>query len=126
MKPSLCAIAIFCLLSVATFGQHEKSKPKPLDVPVCFIKSEQFDHMREDEKLTYTAGLMDGFYASALFGANEEAVAHLNSCTKQMAIEQISAITAKYVKDHPEEWHLPLSVAAYNALNDACPRQHGR
>jgi hypothetical protein len=126
MKPSLSAIAIFCLISMATFGQHEKSKPKAMDVPVYFIKAEQFGGMREDEKLTYTAGLMDGFYGSALFGANDEAVSHLNSCTKPMPIEQISAIISKHVKDHPEEWHLPLSVAAYNALNGACPRQHAR
>jgi hypothetical protein len=64
---------------------------------------------------------MDGFYASVFFGATDETVANLNSCTKDMDSKQISAIITKYVKDHPESWHLPLSVEAYNALNTACP-----
>ncbi len=77
--------------------------------------------MSEADRMLYTSGLMDGFFASALFGASGETVASLSSCTRDMDSKQVSAIITKYVKDHPESWHLPLSVEAYNALNAACP-----
>jgi len=38
-----------------------------------------------------------------------------------MDSKQVLAIITKYVKDHPEVWHLPLSIEAFNALNAACP-----
>jgi hypothetical protein len=38
-----------------------------------------------------------------------------------MDSKQLTAIVTKYVKDHPESWHLPLSVEGYFALNAACP-----
>src|SRR5580704_1658305 len=77
--------------------------------------------MTDAARVFYTAGLMDGFYASALFGATDKTVANLHLCTKDMDSKQVSAIITKYVKDHPESWHLPLSVEGHNALNAACP-----
>jgi hypothetical protein len=38
-----------------------------------------------------------------------------------MDTKQVSAIITKYVKEHPEGWHLPLSAEAHSALNNACP-----
>lgn len=122
MKTRLCILIVICTCAVA--GQEQKSKREPTRVihePPYYYKAESFLDLNEADRLVYTSGLMDGFYASAFFGANEETVKNLTSCTKDMDSKQVSAIITKYVKDHPESWHLPLSIQAFNALNIACP-----
>jgi hypothetical protein len=116
MKLALCFL---CVLAVATHGQ--KQKPRVLFAPPHYFQAEAYVELSDSSREMYTMGLMDGFYMSAFFGASDETVANLSSCTKDMDSKQISAIITKYVKDHPENWHLPLSVEAYNALNKACP-----
>jgi hypothetical protein len=106
------------LLSV---GAAQKQKPRILYAPPAFYKTETFVEMNDADRQVYTAGLIDGFFASAFFGASDETVANLNSCIKDMDTKQLSAIITKYAKDHPENWHLPLSVLAHSALDKACP-----
>jgi hypothetical protein len=120
MKWCMFALCILCLLATGTQSRPQK-QPRVLFSPPSYYKAEAFVELNDAERQMYTAGLMDGFYASALFGASDETVANLTSCTKEMDSKQITAIITKYVKDHPESWHLPLSVEAHNALDKACP-----
>jgi hypothetical protein len=109
-------LVFLCSFAVATDGQQMKA-------PTCYLKAGKFLELGESERLTYITGLMDGFYGSAMFGASEDTVGRLNACMKDMDSKQVTAIVYKYVSDHPQWWHMPLSVEAYNALNDACPGQ---
>lgn len=119
MRFTFLVASIGCLFAVAIHGQQRK--PRVISEPSHFERAESFLDHNENDRLIYTSGLMDGFYASALFGASDETVATLQSCTKDMDNKQLSAIFSKYVKDHPEQWHLAMSTQAYNALNSACP-----
>lgn len=122
MKAAFCVLAVLCVCAVAAQEQKAKgSTPRVLYSPAYFVKAEAFIEMGEADRMTYTNGLMDGFFASALFGASDMTVKNLTTCTKDMDSKQVSAIITKFVKDHPESWHLPLSVEAYNSLNAACP-----
>jgi hypothetical protein len=116
------------LLSFGLVGPHllnmraaQKQKPRILYTPPAFYKAEAFVEMKEADRQVYTAGLIDGFFASAFFGASDETVANLTSCIKDIDTKQLSAIITKYAKEHPENWHLPLSVVAHDALDKACP-----
>jgi hypothetical protein len=119
MKLALCILAVICVFAVATRGQ--KVIPRRITEPARYYNGEQFLELNENDRMVYTIGLMDGFYGSGLFGATNETVASLSLCTKDMDAKQISAIITKYVKDRPENWHVPLSIEAFNALNVACP-----
>lgn len=121
MKMALFVLAVFCLYAAATNGQQERAKPRTILEPVRYYSAEKFVEWNETDKALYVMGLMDGFYASAFLGAPDDAVAKLTSCAKDMDSKQVSAIITKYVKEHPEHWHLSLSVEAINALNNACP-----
>ena len=121
MRPALFVLAVLWLFSAAIDGQQEKAKPRVIFSPVHFYSPEKFLELNEADRTIYVMGLMDGFYTSAFFGAPDEAVAKLTSCAKDMDSKQISAIITKYVKEHPEHWHLSLSAEAYSALNAACP-----
>ncbi len=122
MKAAPCLLALLCVFAFAVQGQKaKKSQPRVLNEPPHYYKAEAFIEMDEGNRMLYISGLMDGFFASAMFGASEKTVTNLQSCTEDMDSKQVSAIITKYVKDHPETWHLPLSIEAYNALNGACP-----
>lgn len=121
MKAAFCVLAVLCVCAVAAQEQGKRSALRAFKSPPHYYKAEEFVEMGDASRVLYTSGLMDGFYASALFGATDKTVDSLSSCTGEMGSKQVSAIITKYVKDHPETWHLPLSVEAYNALNAACP-----
>jgi hypothetical protein len=120
-RRALCVLALFFLSVVPVTGQKENRKPRIVHVPPSNVKAEAFLELSDADRVLYTAGLMDGFYASAIFGASNETVANLSSCTKDMDSKQVSAIITKYVKEHPEGWHLPASGEAFNALSHVCP-----
>jgi hypothetical protein len=116
------AVGVLCVLAgTAQERKEKKDATRILYAPPYFYKAEGFIELSEADRILYTSGLIDGFFASAFFGASDATVANLASCTMGMDSKQISAIITKYVKDHPESWHLPLSVEAYKALNASCP-----
>src|ERR1700691_5492451 len=115
-------LAVLCAFTLAAQGQKEKKDQwRVIYAPPYFLKAGSFIELSEADRNLYTEGLMDGFFASAFFGASDATVENLHSCTKDMDSKQISAIITKYVKDHPEKWHHPLSAEADFALNAACP-----
>jgi len=121
MKAAFCVLAILSVLGVAAQEQKaKKNTARMIDSPSYLLKAEGFVEMSEADRMVYTSGLMDGFFASGIFGASHKTVAKLESCTKDMDSKQISAIITKYVNEHPESWHLALSVDAFNALSAAC------
>jgi hypothetical protein len=120
MKACLCVFAVLCVSALVMDGHQVKREGRTYPTPTCYVKAGKFLELKEYERVYYISGLMDGFYASAIFGASDETVGRLNSCAKDMDINQVTAIVSKYVEDHPETWHLPLSVEGYNAFNNAC------
>ena len=122
MRSRFCILAVLCVLAAAQ-GQPEKKAgtPRIIYAPPYFYKAEGFIEMSEADRMLYTSGLMDGFFAGSIFGVSDKTLESLYSCTRDMDARQLSAIITKYVKDHPESWHLPLSAEAFNALNAACP-----
>ncbi len=120
MKVYLGVLAVLSASVLITDG-HQVKEGRTYPAPRCYVKAGKFLELSEFERVVYISGLSDGFYGSAMFGAGDETVDRLNSCTKDMDSKQVTAIVSKYVTDHPETWHLPLSVEAYNALNVACP-----
>jgi len=113
-KPTVKAVffVFLCLFVVAVQGQtgDKKTMQRTIKAPSHFFTAEQFLDLSETDRVVYVQGLMDGFFASAMFGASDEPVAGLNSCVEHMDGRQISAIITKHVKDHPESWNQSLSV----------------
>lgn len=111
---------VFCVFCLAFHGNQAKTQ-RTFTTPICFATAKVFIALPEDDRVTYATGLMDGFYAAEMFRGDGSVVERLRVCTKPMDSKQITAIITKYIKDHPESWHMPASVEAHNALNDACP-----
>ena len=120
MKLLLCGLSLFCVFAVVTHGQKQKEKMQTIHTPAYLFKAQGFLQLNEEQRRIYASGLMDGFYGSALFGGNERTISDLKHCTIDMNSGQLTAIIEQYVQNHPERWHEPTSVEAYNALVNAC------
>ena len=121
MKIQACALAILFVMAVAVYAQKENVHQRSIKEPVHFCKAEDFLQMSDKDQELYASGLMDGFLAIGFFDAPDEDVAWVTSCARGMDSKQVSAIIAKYIKDHPEWWNRSVSGNAYFALVDACP-----
>jgi hypothetical protein len=114
-------LVILCIFGVVAYAQKQQSKPRVHHLPLYYLTAENFSGLSDDDRETYTAGLMDGFFGVGLFGASDESVAGLTTCTQGMDVRQATTTIAKWVKDHPEYRQYPMSVVAYDALINACP-----
>lgn len=121
MRASFCVFAVLALCVLSSPGQESKTNRSTITISTFHVRAGRFLELTEAQRLVYTAGLMDGFFASPLFGATEDKVNKLSLCTKDMENTQVTAIIEKYVREHPQTWHLSLSGEAYNALIGACP-----
>jgi hypothetical protein len=74
----------------------------------------------EEKQVYYIAGVLDGYCASTLFGGDENEVKEICSIKiGSKSRRQIWAITVKYIKNNPTQWHLPCLALIYNALHEA-------
>lgn len=91
-------------------------------VPYGFMSGNAYRALPEAGKQMYVTGVFDGLIGSPMFGANAHMVAAFKQCMEGMNNDQLQAIVDKYLNAHPEIWHYPMQVHAYNAIIDICPQ----
>ena len=121
LRAIFCVLVVLCVFGVVAYAQKQQNKPRVHHLPVYYLTAANFNGLSDDDRVTYTAGLMDGFLGVGLFGASDEAVAGVNTCTRGMDVKEVTATILKWVNDHPEYRQYPMSVVAYDALLNACP-----
>lgn len=121
MRVLLCVLVVLSGAMVPQDHGEKKGSLREIKAHPYYMKAERFIELSESDRAMYTMGLMDGFSAGGVFGAEEGILENLSECTKDMDVKQVSAIISKYVQDHPETWHLQLNIEAVNALEKACP-----
>ena len=67
-------------------------------------------------------GAVNGMLVAPLLGARRQEMDWLEKCVPQMTDEQVAAILTKYIRDHPGEWHLPLNILTFKAIETTCPK----
>ncbi|HXW61956.1 MAG TPA: Rap1a/Tai family immunity protein [Candidatus Acidoferrales bacterium] len=121
LRAAFYVFVVVCIVGVVAYAQKQQSKPRVHRLPVYYLTAGNFNGLSDDDQMMYITGLMDGFFGLGLFGANDETVAGLTTCTLGMDVKQATATIVKWVKDHPEYRQYPMSVVAYDALLNACP-----
>jgi uncharacterized membrane protein YfcA len=114
-------LVVLCIFGGVLYAQKQQSKPRVHRLPSYYLTAGNFNGLSDDDQMMYITGLIDGFFGVGLFGASDEAVAGLNTCTMGMDVKQATAIILKWVKDHPEYGQYPMSVVGYDALLNSCP-----
>ena len=109
------------LLTLLTYISVYASQQK-VSISRGFFTGKDYFEMSDGEKRAYATGAINGMLVSPFFGAPEDRVAWLKTCTPRLSDEETAAILSKYIILDPNQMTMSLNVVTYNALKEACDR----
>ena len=115
MKRLLPLIALVAFISVYANQQTVKISPG-------FFSGKDYLDMSDTEKRAYVTGEINGMLVAPFFGAPEENVAWLKTCSAKTSDEDLAAILSRFIRDQPGQMQTNLNVVTFNALREACKK----
>lgn len=112
MKYVLALIALIAVINVHGTQQTIKISPG-------FFTAKDYLDMSDTEKRAYVTGQMNGMLVAPFFGAPEENLAWIKTCSGKMSDEQLASILSRYIRDQSNP-QANLNVVTFNALREAC------
>ena len=109
------------LAAVVTLANVYANQQKVSIGPGFFTGKEYLD-MGDNERRAYATGAINGMLVAPFFGAPEDNMNWLKSCTVKMSDEEIAAILTRYIVEHESQLNFSLNVLTFNALRNACPK----
>lgn len=116
MKRLLALLALLLFVNVYANQQTVKISPG-------FFNGKDYFDMSDTEKRAYVTGEINGMLVAPLFGAPEENVNWLKTCSSKMSDEELAAILTRFIRDQPGQMQANLNVVTFNALREACKKQ---
>jgi hypothetical protein len=116
MKRLLPLLALIAFVSVYANQQTVKISPG-------FFTGKDYLDMSDTEKRAYVTGEINGMLVAPFFGAPEENLNWLKTCTGKMSDEQVAGIVTRFLRDQPNQMELNLNVVTFSAIRDACRKQ---
>ena len=113
MRRLLPLFAILAFVTVYANQQRVKISPG-------FFTGKDYLDMSDTEKRAYATGEINGMLVAPLFGAPEENLNWLKTCTGKMSDEQLASILTRFIREQPDQMQANLNVATFNAMRDAC------
>lgn len=113
MKRLLPLIALVTFITVYANQQTVKISPG-------FFSGKDYLEMSDTEKRAYVTGQINGMLVAPFFGAPEENLNWIKSCSSKMSDEDLAAILSRYIRDQPGQMQTNLNVVTFNALREAC------
>ena len=114
MKYLLALVALVAIANVHLAQQTVKISPG-------FFAARDYLDMSDTEKRAYVTGQVNGMLVAPFFGAPEENLTWLKTCSK-MSDEQLASILTRYIREQSNP-QANLNVVTFTALRDACRRQ---
>lgn len=114
MKHLLALFALILAIDVYATQQTVKISPG-------FFTAKDYLDMTDTEKRAYVTGQINGMLVAPFFGAPEENLNWLKSCSGKMSDEQLASVLTQYVREQPNPQQ-NLNVATFTALREACRR----
>jgi hypothetical protein len=87
--------------------------------PGYFTGKDYFE-MSDTEQRAYATGAINGMLVAPFFGAPEEKVVWLRTCTAKLSDDQLASILTRYLNNDPNQLTMSLNVVTFNAIQDAC------
>lgn len=115
MKYLLAVIALIAVINV--YGSQQTVKIGP-----GFFTGKDYLDMSDTEKRAYVTGQVNGMLVAPFFGAPEENLNWLRTCSGKMSDEQLASILSRYLRDQPNQMQQNLNVVTFNSLREACRR----
>ena len=87
-----------------------------------FFTGRDYFEMSDTEKRAYATGAVNGMLVAPFFGAPEERLAWLKTCTAKWSDEETAAVLSRYLSSNSDQLGMSLNVVTFNALKDACDK----
>jgi len=113
MRYLLVLIALVAF--VAVYGNQQRVKIGP-----GFFTGKDYLDMSDTERRAYVTGGVNGMLVAPFFGAPQENVNWVKTCTSKMSDEQLAFTVSKYIRADPNQMDANLNVVTFNAIRDAC------
>jgi len=114
MKRLLPLLALIAFAGV--YANQQKVKISP-----GFFTGKDYLDTSDTEKRAYVTGSINGMLVAPFFGAPDENLNWLKTCTGKMSDEQLAATVTRFVRDQPTQ-DANLNVLTFGALREACPK----
>ena len=109
-------LPLIALIAFATvYGSQQK-----VAISGGFFTGKDYLEMTDTERRAYVTGAINGMLVAPFFGAPQENLNWLKTCTGKLSDEQLAAVLANHIKDQPNNLQLNLNVVTFNALREAC------
>jgi hypothetical protein len=113
MKRLLPLIALLAFVTVYANQQRVKISPG-------FFTGKDYLDMSDTERRAYATGEINGMLVAPFFGAPEENLNWLKTCTGKMSDEELASIVTRFIREQPAQTQANLNVVTFTAVRDAC------
>ena len=110
--PILVLIAVTCV-----YASQEK-----VSISRGYFTGKEYLDMSETERRAYATGAINGMLVSPFFGAPQNRVEWLKTCSARLSDVQTAEILSRYITDNPERQNDSLNVLTFSAMRSACVR----
>ena len=109
-------LPLIALIAFATvYGSQKK-----VAISGGFFTGKDYLEMTDTERRAYATGAINGMLVAPFFGAPQENLDWLKTCTSKLSDEQLASVLSGYIKDQPNNLQLNLNVVTFNAIREAC------
>src|SRR5215208_6265307 len=103
MKHFLPLLALIAFVTIYASQQTVKISPG-------FFTGRDYLDMSDTEKRAYATGGINGMLVAPFFGAPEQNLSRLKTCTAKMSDEQLAAILTRYIREQPNQMQTNLNL----------------
>ena len=114
---TLAALVAALLALVSAYASQQR-----VSIGAGFFTGKDYLDMTDNERRAYATGAINGMLVAPFFGAPEDNLNWLKSCTLKMSDDEIAGILTRYVRDNESQSNFNLNVVTFNALRNACPK----
>lgn len=113
----LAALLAALLTLISAYGSQQR-----VSIGAGFFSGKDYLDMTDNERRAYATGAINGMLVAPFFGAPEDNLNWLKSCTVKMSDEDIAGILTRYIRENESQLNYNLNVVTFNALRNSCPK----
>ena len=115
-------LLLAALLAVVVALASAYANQQKVTIGPGFFTGKDYLDMTDNEKRAYATGAINGMLVSPFFGAPEDNMNWLKSCTAKLSDEDIAAILTRYIREQESQLSYNLNILTFNAMRNACPK----
>jgi hypothetical protein len=112
------------LIALIAFASIYANQEKKVTISGGFFTGKDYLDMSDTERRAYATGGINGMLVAPFFGAPEDNLNWLKTCTAKMSDEQLASILTGHIRAEPAHMQTNLNVLTFNAIREACRRSN--